>query len=81
MIERTFDYSGRSTTRDGSPIHRLLRVIAPLAAITDDGRAVAVKVQYPGIAEMMEADLGNVALLRRLLRVTAPSQDAGALLA
>ena len=34
-------------------------------AITREGRAVAVKVQYPGIAEAIEADLGNVALLRR----------------
>src|SRR5215470_8902068 len=34
-------------------------------AITRDGRAVAVKVQYPGIAESMAADLDNVALLRR----------------
>ncbi len=50
-------------------------------AITRDGRAVAVKVQYPGIAETIEADLGNVALLRRMLRVTAPSQDVDALLA
>jgi predicted unusual protein kinase regulating ubiquinone biosynthesis (AarF/ABC1/UbiB family) len=50
-------------------------------AITHDGRAVAVKVQYQGIAETIEADLGNVALLRRLLRVMAPSQDAGELLA
>jgi len=50
-------------------------------AITHDGRAVAVKVQYPGIAETIAADLGNVALLRRMLRVTAPSQDVDALLA
>jgi predicted unusual protein kinase regulating ubiquinone biosynthesis (AarF/ABC1/UbiB family) len=50
-------------------------------AITRDGRAVAVKVQYPGIAETIAADLGNVALLRRMLRVTAPSQDVDALLA
>ena len=49
-------------------------------AITRDGRAVAVKVQYPGIAETMAADLDNVALLRRLLRVTAPSQDVDALI-
>jgi predicted unusual protein kinase regulating ubiquinone biosynthesis (AarF/ABC1/UbiB family) len=40
-----------------------------------------VKVQYPGIAETIEADLGNVALLRRMLRVTAPSQDVDGLLA
>jgi predicted unusual protein kinase regulating ubiquinone biosynthesis (AarF/ABC1/UbiB family) len=50
-------------------------------AITRDGQAVAVKVQYPGIAETIEADLGNVALLRRMLRITAPSQDVDALLA
>ena len=50
-------------------------------AITHDGRAVAVKVQYPGIAEAIAADLANVALLRRMLRITAPSQDVDALLA
>ena len=50
-------------------------------AITHDGRAVAVKVQYPGIAETIEADLGNVALLRRMLKITAPRQDVDALLA
>ncbi len=49
-------------------------------AITRDGRAVAVKVQYPGIAETIEADLGNVALLRRMMRVIAPGQDVNALL-
>ena len=50
-------------------------------AITHDGRAVAVKVQYPGIAETIAADLGNVALLRRMLRITAPAQDVDALIA
>jgi predicted unusual protein kinase regulating ubiquinone biosynthesis (AarF/ABC1/UbiB family) len=50
-------------------------------AITIDGLAVAVKVQYPGIAEMMAADLDNVSLLRRMLRVTAPSQDVDGLVA
>lgn len=32
-------------------------------ALTHDGRAVAVKVQYPGIAEAVESDLGNVGIL------------------
>ena len=50
-------------------------------AITADGQAVAVKVQYPGIAETIEADLGNVALLRKMLRVVAPRQDVAALIA
>jgi len=49
-------------------------------AITHEGRAVAVKVQYPGIAETIAADLDNVALLRRMLRITAPSQDVDALI-
>src|SRR6478672_10593148 len=41
-------------------------------AVTLDGRAVAVKVQYPGIAETIAADLRNLALLRRMLRIPAP---------
>jgi predicted unusual protein kinase regulating ubiquinone biosynthesis (AarF/ABC1/UbiB family) len=49
-------------------------------AITHDGRAVAVKVQYPGIAETMAADLANVSLLRRMLKVTAPRQDVDGLI-
>jgi predicted unusual protein kinase regulating ubiquinone biosynthesis (AarF/ABC1/UbiB family) len=49
-------------------------------AITADGRAVAVKVQYPGIAETIAADLGNVGLLRSLLRMAAPSQDVNELI-
>ena len=49
-------------------------------AVTLGGQAVAVKVQYPGIAEMMAADLRNVALLRRVLRITVPAQDVDALL-
>ena len=44
-------------------------------AITRDGQAVAVKVQYPGIAETIAADLGNVALIRSLLKVAVPAQD------
>jgi predicted unusual protein kinase regulating ubiquinone biosynthesis (AarF/ABC1/UbiB family) len=50
-------------------------------AITHDGQAVAVKVQYPGIAETISADLANVGLLRRMLRITAPNQDVEALVA
>jgi predicted unusual protein kinase regulating ubiquinone biosynthesis (AarF/ABC1/UbiB family) len=49
-------------------------------AVTLDGRPVAVKVQYPGIAQMMAADLRNVKLLRPMVRITAPAQDVDALL-
>src|SRR6202021_3703788 len=44
-------------------------------AITRDGRAVGVKGAYPGIAETIAADLGNVGRLRSLLRMAVPSQD------
>jgi len=49
-------------------------------AITADGRAVAVKVQYPGVAETMAADLGNVTLIRSLLKMAVPSQDVTGLI-
>ena len=49
-------------------------------AITADGQAVAVKVQYPGIADAIAADLGNVALIRSLLKMAVPSQDVTALI-
>ena len=40
------------------------------------GRAVAVKIQYPGIAEALEADLRNAGTLVRLARALAPGLDA-----
>jgi predicted unusual protein kinase regulating ubiquinone biosynthesis (AarF/ABC1/UbiB family) len=49
-------------------------------AITADGQAVAVKVQYPGIAQTIAADLGNVALIRSLLKMAVPSQDVTSLI-
>jgi predicted unusual protein kinase regulating ubiquinone biosynthesis (AarF/ABC1/UbiB family) len=44
-----------------------------------DGRPVAVKVQYPGIAEALEADLRNAGTLVRLARAVAPGLDAKAI--
>jgi hypothetical protein len=45
-------------------------------------KGVLMKIgqQYPGIAETIAADLRNVALLRRMLRLAAPAQDVGALI-
>jgi predicted unusual protein kinase regulating ubiquinone biosynthesis (AarF/ABC1/UbiB family) len=48
-------------------------------AITRDGRAVAVKVQYPGIARSITSDLRNVALLRRIASAAFPGLDTGSL--
>src|SRR6202171_1894342 len=48
-------------------------------AITRQGRAVAVKVQYPGIARSMTSDLRNVGLLRRVAGAAFPGLDTRAL--
>jgi predicted unusual protein kinase regulating ubiquinone biosynthesis (AarF/ABC1/UbiB family) len=48
-------------------------------AITRQGRAVAVKVQYPGIARSMTSDLRNVGLLRRIAGAAFPGLDTRAL--
>jgi len=44
-----------------------------------DGRQVAVKIQYPGIAEALDADLRNAGTLVRLARAIAPGLDAKAI--
>ncbi len=50
-------------------------------ARTRDGRAVAVKVQYPGVAEAVETDLRNLNLLYPLVKRLAPALDFRALAA
>src|SRR3954449_2677990 len=44
-----------------------------------DGREVAVKIQYPGIAEALDADLRNAGTIVRLAKVLAPGLDAKAI--
>ncbi len=44
-----------------------------------DGRAVAVKIQYPGIAEALDADLRNAGTIVHLARALAPGLDAKAI--
>lgn len=48
-------------------------------AVLDDGREVAVKVQYPGIREAIHADMQNLRLSLKLLNVIAPGIDTGAI--
>jgi predicted unusual protein kinase regulating ubiquinone biosynthesis (AarF/ABC1/UbiB family) len=43
-----------------------------------DGRRVAVKIQYPGVAEALESDMRNAGMLVRLARALAPGLDAKA---
>jgi predicted unusual protein kinase regulating ubiquinone biosynthesis (AarF/ABC1/UbiB family) len=50
-------------------------------AITRDGRAVAVKVQYPGIDQAIRADLDNVDFLFNLMGMLFPGMDPGPIVA
>ena len=49
-------------------------------AITHQGKTVAVKVQYPGIARTITSDVRNVALLRRVAGAAFPGLDARSLI-
>ena len=48
-------------------------------AVTRDGVAVAVKIQYPGVAEAVDTDLRNLTLMLPLLKRLAPGLDVKAL--
>src|SRR5437588_5705141 len=49
-------------------------------ATLTDGRQVAVKVQYPGVATAVRADMKNLGLLMRLVRRALPGVDTDSLL-
>src|SRR2546421_2945606 len=70
----------------GEPIERVFAEFdeTPVAAASigqvyrariDDGRQVAVKVQYPGVGRAVRADLQNLGLLLRAAKRVAPGLD------
>ena len=48
-------------------------------ATLEDGREVAVKVQYPGVASAVRADMQNLDLILRLLKRMTPGLDVHAI--
>src|SRR4051795_12057060 len=70
-VEELFDDFEHDATAAASigQVHR---------AVLPDGRKVAVKVQYPGIAEALRADLQNAQMLMRMAKALAPGLDARA---
>ena len=50
-------------------------------AVLRDGREVAVKVQYPGVAAAVRADMQNLDMIMRLLKRMTPGLDAKAIAA
>jgi predicted unusual protein kinase regulating ubiquinone biosynthesis (AarF/ABC1/UbiB family) len=49
-------------------------------ALTKDGREVAVKVQYPGIYEIIQSDLKNAAIIDRMGAVIVRNHESGNIL-
>jgi predicted unusual protein kinase regulating ubiquinone biosynthesis (AarF/ABC1/UbiB family) len=47
-------------------------------AMLSDGRRVAVKIQYPGVADAIAADMQNAGLILRMAKALAPGLDAKA---
>jgi len=47
-------------------------------AALPDGRRVAVKIQYPGVAKALRADMQNAGMILRLAKAIAPGLDAKA---
>jgi predicted unusual protein kinase regulating ubiquinone biosynthesis (AarF/ABC1/UbiB family) len=47
--------------------------------VLTDGREVAVKVQYPGVAAAVRADMQNLGLILRLVKRIAPGMDPQAI--
>jgi predicted unusual protein kinase regulating ubiquinone biosynthesis (AarF/ABC1/UbiB family) len=45
------------------------------ATLARDGRTVAVKVQYPGVASAVRADMQNLDMIMRLLKRMTPGMD------
>ena len=67
--------SPRSTARRSRPP----RSARSTARRLHDGSEVAVKIQYPGVAEALESDLANAGILVRVAKALAPGLDAKAI--
>ncbi len=71
-LEGTFTHFGEDAVAAAS-IGQVYRARLP------DGRDVAVKVQYPGVAQAVRADLQNLGLIMRVAKRIAPGMDVKAM--
>jgi len=68
---RQFDYEAIASASIGQ-VHE---------AVASDGRRLALKVQYPGVARSIDSDLDNVASLIRMLRILPGEIDLSEIVA
>ena len=74
------DWRGRFRHFDATPI-AAASIGQVHRATLPDGRLLAIKVQYPGVAESIDADVDNVATLLRISNLLPPPIDLAPLLA
>ena len=67
----------RSPTFDEEPV-AAASIGQVYRARLHDGREVAVKVQYPGVAQAVRADMQNLGMILRLMKQVAPGLDVKA---
>ena len=66
---RDFDFEPIASASIGQ-VHR---------AVSADGRELALKIQYPGVARSIDSDIGNLASLLRMARILPVDLDISAL--
>ncbi len=67
--------------RAAASIGQVHRATLPGTRESGSGRAVAVKIQYPGIGKALAADMQNAGLIMRFAKALAPGLDAKAVAA
>src|SRR5947208_6747424 len=81
VLEKEWGQSPESLFDDFEEDAAAAASIGQVHRATLDGRPVAVKVQYPEIADALEADLGTAAILARLGKAIAPGMDPDLIMA
>jgi predicted unusual protein kinase regulating ubiquinone biosynthesis (AarF/ABC1/UbiB family) len=80
VIERELGHAPDRVFAEWDPVPIAAASIGQVhRAMTHDGRAVAVKVQYPGVDEAIQADLDNSDLIARMMGMLFPGLEPGPL--
>ena len=78
VVERELGQSPEKLFAEWDPVPIAAASIGQVhRAMTTDGRAVAVKVQYPGVDQAIKADLANTALLTQAIGLMFPGFEPG----
>jgi predicted unusual protein kinase regulating ubiquinone biosynthesis (AarF/ABC1/UbiB family) len=76
VIEREYDDPIEEVFETFDPVPIAAASIGQVyKARLNDGRDVAVKVQYPGVAAAVRADMQNLGMILRLMKAVAPGLD------